>query len=405
MLTGINLASAWSFGYGAGMQHMELNDEQRALQHELRAYFATMLTPDVRRALGGEGDNPQLWRSLVKQMGTDGWLGLGWPKEYGGGGAGAFEQLILFTEVQRAGAPFPFVTVNTVGPTLMAFGTQEQKDRYLPGILAGDEVWAIGYTEPASGTDLASLQTRAVRDGDEWVIDGNKVYTSGAGHSDYVWLAVRTNTEAPKHKGISIIVCPTNADGFTWTPLHTVGGNTTSTTYYDSVRVPLDSVIGDIDAGWSLLTSQLNHERVGLAAFSGRTEALWDLVRDWCVETGSSEDPLVQADLAKTYAQVEAMRLLNWQLTEGVSTQSVSVADASAAKVFGTETHAAVCRTLFGLLGQSGMRRQGSPGAVLDGRVEILTRGAIVNTFGGGVNEVLRDLICTTGLGMPRGTR
>ena len=382
---------------------MELTEEQKALQHELRAYFCTMLTADVRRDLGGEGDNPELWRSLVKQMGSDGWLGLGWPKEYGGGGAGPFEQLILFTEVQRAGAPFPFVTVNTVGPTLMAFGTAEQKARYLPGILSGDDVWAIGYTEPGSGTDLASLRCKAVREDDEWVIDGNKVYTSGAGHSDYIWLAVRTDAEAPKHKGISILVCPTAATGFSWTPLHTVGGNTTSTTFYDNVRVPADSVIGEVNAGWRLLTSQLNHERVGLAAFSGRTEALWDLVRDWCVETGSATDPLVQADLAKTYAQVEAMRLLNWQLTGAVASDSVSVADASAAKVFGTETHAAVCRTLFGLLGQSGMRR-GSDG-VLDGRVETLTRGAIVNTFGGGVNEVLRDLICTTGLGMPRGSR
>jgi alkylation response protein AidB-like acyl-CoA dehydrogenase len=387
------------------MQHMELTDEQLALQQELRAYFAAMLTPDVRRDLGGEGDNPELWRALVKQLGSDGWLGLGWPTEYGGGGAGPFEQLILFTEVQRAGAPFPFVTVNTVGPTLMAFGTAEQKARYLPGILAGEEVWAIGYTEPGSGTDLASLRTKAVRQGDEWVIDGNKVYTSGAGHSDFIWLAVRTDPEAPKHKGISILVCPTNVDGFSWTPLHTVGGNTTSTTFYDNVRVPADSVIGEVNGGWRLLTSQLNHERVGLAAFSGRTEALWDLVRDWCVETSLAEDPLVQADLAKTYAQVEAMRLLNWDLTGSVAADSVSVADASAAKVFGTETHAAVCRTLFGLLGSAGMRRQGSAGAVLDGRVEVLTRGAIVNTFGGGVNEVLRDLICTTGLGMPRGSR
>lgn len=384
---------------------MELTDEQKTLQQELRTYFATMLTPAVRRELGGEGDNPELWRALVKQMGTDGWLGLGWPKEYGGGGAGPFEQLILFTEVQRAGAPFPFVTVNTVGPTLMAFGTEEQKARYLPGILAGDDVWAIGYTEPGSGTDLASLRCKAVLVGNEWVIDGNKVYTSGAGHSDYIWLAVRTDPDAPKHKGISMLVCPTRTEGFSWTPLHTVGGNTTTTTFYDNVRVPVDSVIGEVNGGWRLLTSQLNHERVGLAAFSGRTEALWDLVRDWCVETGISSDPLVQADLAKTYAQVEAMRLLNWQLTGSVATDSVSVADASAAKVFGTETHAAVCRTLFALLGQAGMRRQGSDGAVLDGRVEVLTRGAIVNTFGGGVNEVLRDLICTTGLGMPRGSR
>ena len=385
------------------MQHMALTDEQKALQAELRDYFARMLTPEVRRELGGEGDNPALFRELVRQIGKDGWLGLGWPKEYGGGGASAYEQLILFTEVQRAGAPFPFVTVNTVGPTIMAFGTQEQKDRYLPGILSGEEVWAIGYTEPQAGTDLASLRTRAVLDGDAWVIDGNKVYTSGAGHSDYVWLACRTNPDVPKHQGISILVCPTSAPGFTWTPLHTVGGNTTTTTYYDGVRVPRDAVIGEVDRGWKLLTSQLNHERVGLAAMSGRTEALWETVRDWCVSSGIADEPWVQADLARTYAQVEAMKLLNWKLTGAVAADEVEVAGASAVKVFGTETHAAVCRTLFDLLGSAGARR-GTDG-VADGRVETLARGAIVNTFGGGVNEVLRDLIAVAGLGMPRGAR
>ena len=382
---------------------MALSDEQRALQQELRDYFERMLTPEVRRELGGEGDNPSLFRELVRQIGRDGWLGLGWPKEYGGGGASAYEQLILFTEVQRAAAPFPFVTVNTVGPTIMAYGTQEQKDRYLPGILAGEDIWAIGYTEPNAGTDLASLRTRAVLDGDSWVIDGNKVYTSGAGHSDYIWLACRTNPDVPKHQGISIIVCPTSAAGFTWTPLHTVGGNTTSTTYYDGVRVPRDNIIGEVDGGWRLLTSQLNHERVGLAAMSGRTEALWEIVRDWCVSSGIASEPWVQADLARTYAQVEAMKLLNWKLTGAVDAGAVEVAGASAAKVFGTETHAAVCRTLFDLLGSAGARR-GLAG-VAEGRVETLTRGAIVNTFGGGVNEVLRDLIAVAGLGMPRGNR
>ena len=387
------------------MMHLELTGEQLLLRAELRDYLAKLLTPQVRSALGGEGDNPELWRSVVRQLGADGWLGLGWPTQYGGGGAGPFEQLILFTEIQRAGAPFPFVTVNTVGPTLMAFGTQQQKDRYLPGILSGEDVWAIGYTEPAAGTDLAALRTRAVRDGDEWVVDGNKVYTSGAGHSDYIWLAVRTDPEAPKHKGISILIVPTSAPGFSWTPLHTVGGNTTTTTYYDGVRVPLHNVVGEVDAGWRLLTSQLNHERVGLAAYSGRTEALWDVVHQWCVAEGTAEQPWVRADLARTWAQVEAMRLLNWDLTGAVADRTVSVADASAAKVFGTETHAAVCRTLLGLLGTAGARRQGGSTALLDGRAEILARGAIVNTFGGGVNEVLRDLICTTGLNMPRGQR
>ena len=381
---------------------MELPAEQSALRSELREYVADRLTAQVRADLGGEGDNPALFRELVRQIGSDGWLGLGWPKEYGGRGATAYEQLILFTEVQRAGAPFPFVTVNTVGPTLMTYGSQEQKDHYLPRILSGECVFAIGYTEPGSGTDLASLRTRAVRDGDDWVIDGNKVYTSGAGHSDAIWLAVRTDPDAPKHRGISIVIVPTDVAGFSWAPLHTVGGNTTATTFYDAVRVPVANTVGEIDAGWRLLTAQLNHERVGLAAFSGRTEALWDGVRDWCVEQGIADEAWVQADLARTYAQVEAMKLLNWQLTGAVEAGNVSVADASAAKVFGTETHVAVCRTLFGLLGAAGARRDAGP---LDGRVERLTRGSIVNTFGGGVNEVLRDLICTAGLGMPRGTR
>jgi 3-oxocholest-4-en-26-oyl-CoA dehydrogenase alpha subunit len=384
---------------------MALTDEQVALRDRLRAYFADLLTPEVRADLGGEGDNPGLWRALVRRMGDDGWLGLGWPTEYGGGGAGPLEQLILFTEVQRAGAPFPFVTVNTVGPTLMTFGTDEQKAHYLPRILSGDMVFAIGYTEPGAGTDLASLRTRAVRDGDEWVVDGNKVYTSGAGHSDAVWLAARTDTDAPKHKGISILVVPTDAPGFSWTPLPTVGGNTTTTTYYDGVRVPAGNLVGELHGGWRLLTAQLNHERVGLAAYSGRTEALWEAVRDWCVASGVADVPWVQQDLARTYAQVEAMRLLNWQLAGAVAEDAVSVADASAVKVFGTETHAVVCRTLFGLLGAAGARRQGDPAAPVDGRADVLTRGAIVNTFGGGVNEVLRDLICTTGLGMPRGSR
>jgi alkylation response protein AidB-like acyl-CoA dehydrogenase len=387
------------------MQHMELTPAQIALQQELRDYFARLLTPEVRRDLGGEGDNPELFRELVRQIGRDGWLGLGWPKEFGGGGATPYEQLILFTEVQRAGAPFPFVTVNTVGPTIMAFGTPEQKARYLPAILSGDEVWAIGYTEPGSGTDLASLKTRAVRDGDEWVIDGNKVYTSGAGHSDYIWLAVRTDPDAPKHKGISILCVPTSSPGFSWTPLHTVGGNTTSTTYYDGVRVPVDNVVGEVNGGWRLLTSQLNHERVGLAAMSGRTEGLWDAVFEWARSTGLADEPWAAADLARTYAQVQAMKLVNWDLAGAVAREAVNVANASAAKVFGTETHAAVCRTLFDILGADGARRLGAPGAPLDGRVDVLTRGAIVNTFGGGVNEVLRDLICTSELGMPRGAR
>ena len=234
-----------------------------------REYFATLLTPEVRAQLGRAGEGSPRFRDLVRRLGADGWLGLGWPTEYGGQGRDAIDQFILFDEVQRAGAPFPFVTVNTVGPTLMAFGTAEQKQRYLPGILAGDINFAIGYTEPDAGTDLASLRTRAERDGDEWRINGNKVFTSGANQADYIWLACRTDPDAPKHKGISIVIVPTDTPGFKCTPIVTVGSVVTQASYYDDVRVPAENVVGDVNAGWRLITNQLNHERVGLAASGG----------------------------------------------------------------------------------------------------------------------------------------
>ena len=217
---------------------LDYTDEQLALRKELREYFAGLLTPEVRAGLGHAGEGSPIFRDVVRRMGADGWLGLGWPKEYGGEGRGAIDQFILFDEVQRAGAPFPFVTINTVGPTIMAFGSEEQKRRYLPGILTGDVNFAIGYTEPEAGTDLASLRTRAVLDGEEWRINGNKVFTSGANQADFIWLACRTDPDAPKHKGISIIIVPTDTPGFKCTPIVTVGSVVTQASYYDDVRVP-----------------------------------------------------------------------------------------------------------------------------------------------------------------------
>ncbi|OWY59108.1 acyl-CoA dehydrogenase, partial [cyanobacterium TDX16] len=181
--------------------------EQQALSDELRAYFAELMTDEVRANLKMEGG--ETFRQVLKQMGADGWLGLGWPKEYGGQGRPPTDQFIFFDEAQRAQAPIPFVTLNTVGPTLIEFGSEAQKAEFLPPILAGEITFAIGYTEPESGTDLASLQTKAERDGDEWIINGQKIFTSGADDADYVWLACRTNTEVKKHKGISLIIVPT----------------------------------------------------------------------------------------------------------------------------------------------------------------------------------------------------
>ena len=385
--------------------YLEETREQRALRAELRAYFAQLVTPEVRRALDEEGEGGAVFRSVVRQMGADGWLGIGWPEEYGGQGRPATDQFIFFTEVQRARAPFPFVTLNTVGPTLMRYGSAEQKAFFLPGILAGEINCAIGYTEPGAGTDLASLRTRAVRDGDEWVIDGNKIFTSGADQADYVWLATRTDPEAPKHKGISIFMVPTASPGFSCTPIVTVGGVSTTATYYDGVRVPDSALVGQLNEGWRMITNQLNHERVGLAAVAALALRLWGEVAEWAVAEGVADVPWVAADLARTYALLEAQHLLNWRMAAAVADDTLGPADSSAVKVFGTESTVQVYRLLLGIVGAAGMVRPGSPGAVLQGELERASRAAQINTFGGGVNEVQREILAMAGLGMKRASR
>ena len=393
--------------------NLEETADQQALRKELRAYFEALMTPSVRAELGPVGEGSPAFRRLVRQMGADGWLGIGWPVEHGGQGRPATDQFIFFDEVQRAEAPFPFVTVNTVGPTLMRFGSDEQKARLLPGILSGDINFAIGYTEPEAGTDLASLRTRATRDGDEYIIDGAKVFTSGANQADYIWLACRTDQNAPKHKGISIILVPTAAAGFSWTPIVTVGGNVTTATFYDGVRVPVGNLVGAENEGWRMITNQLNHERVGLAALGGRTEQLFEdvvsLARARLSSPGSAERlidvPWVQLDLARCHARLEAMRLLNWRMAVEASSGELSPADSSAVKVYGTETHVEVYRLLLGVVGAAGYLRPGSPGAVLRGHLERAARAAQINTFGGGVNDVQRDIVAAAGLRMARQPR
>ncbi len=382
---------------------------QRELSRELRTYLAELMTPQVREAIAG--DSGHVYREVVRRLGRDGWLGLGWPGEYGGQDRPLTDQYILFDEVQRAGVPFPFVTINTIGPMIQRFGSDDQKREYLPGILAGEIIFAVGYTEPEAGTDLASLKTRAelVDGGGEWVINGGKVFTSGAGHSDFIWLACRTDPAAPRRRGLSILIVPTSSDGFAWTPIRTPGLVCTAATYYHNVRIPRGNILGEPGDGWRIITSQLRHERVGLAAFGGRTEQLWEDVAAWCRGTVTADGtrvadlPWVRRDLARTYAQLAAMRLLNWKLAAG--RDELLPASAAVAKVFGTETHDAVCHALLGATGLLATRRPGSPGAPLDGRLEALARGSFINTFGGGTNEVLRDMIATDGLGMAHKSR
>jgi hypothetical protein len=390
---------------------LEESPEQHALRAELRAYYGDLLTDEVRAGLSDGGEGGELWRQIVRTIGKDGWLGIGWPTEYGGQGRPPTDQFIFFDETRRAGAPFPFVTVNTVGPTIMGYGAESQKQFFLPRILSGEINFAIGYTEPAAGTDLASLRTRAERDGDWYVVNGSKIFTSGADMADYVWLAVRTDAEAPKHRGISILCVPTDSPGFTWSIIDTVGGLTTTATYYQDVRVPVANLVGEENGGWRMITTQLNHERVGLAAWSGLSGRLFDDVARWAAEQRTDDgrrvidQPWVRMDLARVEAEVEAMRLLNWKMVASVADGTLTARESSSVKVFGTERTVEICRILLGIVGAAGYISPGSPGAVLRGRLEAAGRQAQINTFGGGVNEVQREIVATAGLGMRRGSR
>ncbi|MEU4608949.1 acyl-CoA dehydrogenase family protein [Streptomyces umbrinus] len=411
--------------------HLAPTERQRRLRAELRTYFRDLMPdgPPSPGDLAAPGV-PEQQRALLRRIGADGWLGLGWPVAYGGQGRGADEQFVFFDEAYRAGAPVSMVTLNTVGPTLMKYGTEEQKDYFLPRILRGELVFAIGYSEPSAGTDLASLRTRAVRvegerspaseqgpggagrgGGDEWLVDGQKVFTSNAQQADWIWLACRTDPDAPKHKGISILLVPTDAPGFSWTPIVTVGGLTTTATYYDGIRVPAANLVGEENGGWGLITNQLNHERVALAAIGMQAEdfyaAALAAARTPDPVTGRRrvDEPWVRSRLAEVHARLAATRLLNWRLVGDVGAGRLAPGDASGVKVVGTESAVAVYRMCQEIVGSDALVRSGSPGVFGDGELERMNRAAQINTFGGGVSEVQREIVATMRLGMTRGRR
>ena len=390
--------------------YLAYTEEQQELRDTLRAYFEGLLTPELEEELSRtEGGGPVAKR-VIKRMADDGWLGLGWPVEFGGQGRSAVEQFIFYDEAQRAGVPVPFLSINTVGPALHHFGTEEQKADYLPRILNGECFFSIGYTEPSAGTDLASLTTRGEVEGDTITINGQKIYTSLVDHSDYVWLACRTTPGGPKHEGISIVIVPTDAEGFSYTPIDTVGSARTFATYYDDVRVPVSNVVGGLDNGWKVIVTQLNFERVSLCA-PGLLERMYIGTRRWAQETKLPDGRRVidqewaRVHLARVHAKLDALRLINWKVAWATTQGKVNVADSSATKVYGTEAYCECYALLLEVIGGGGLLRRGSPGAVLQGRIERAYRGTLILTFGGGTNEVQRDLVAVFGLKMPRSLR
>jgi alkylation response protein AidB-like acyl-CoA dehydrogenase len=387
-------------------KNLELTPSQRAFKDEVRAYFSTLVSEEDKLEMMENRHGPAYHRN-IKQMGSDGWMGVGWPVEYGGKGLGEIEQQIFANEAARGDIHLPSVTLQTVGPTLQAFGTRKQKDMFLKDILAGDVHFAIGYSEPDAGTDLASLRTTARRDGDHYVVNGQKLWTTGGHAADYVWLAVRTDPDAPKHKGISVLIVDTEDPGYSWTPIITSdGSHHVNATYYHDVRVPVDMLVGEENEGWRLITTQLNHERVMLGP-AGRLEGLRDLVADWArgrttaAGTPLLDVPWIRDVLARTTVAFRVNELLNWEVAGGGATGAGAVADASASKVFASDEVQSL-----GLALEEVVTAYGDPAepetATLLHFLDATTKRNLVLTFGGGVNEVQRELIATFGLGLPR---
>jgi alkylation response protein AidB-like acyl-CoA dehydrogenase len=387
--------------------HLDLTPEQRKLRDEIREYFRGIVTPEYEAEIAAtEGGGP-LYMKALKKMGADGWLGVGWPKEYGGQGRTPIEQFLFFDEAWRANVLLPTLTIMSVSPMIMQYGTEEQKQFFLPKALRGEIHFCIGYTEPGAGTDLASLRTKAVRDGDEWVINGSKLFTSQAQYADYVWLAARTDPDAKKHDGISIFLVPTSSPGFKRTPLPTMGDVTTNATFYEDVRVPANALVGPENGGWWLIVGQLNHERVSLIPV-GPTDRLLEDVTAWAKETelpGGSrviDLPWVQHNLARVRSGVEVLRLLNWRQAWNLTRGEMNYAEASTVKVFGSEFYVQAYRLLMEVLGQAGAIKAGSPASLIHGRLERMYRAILIMTFGAGTNEVQREIIAMGGLGLPR---
>nr|AII72244.1 acyl-CoA dehydrogenase [Pseudomonas putida]AMD77858.1 Acyl-CoA dehydrogenase [Pseudomonas putida] len=387
---------------------VDLTPEQHALRRKVRDYFQALMTPELREQLRGK-EGGELYRQTIRQMGRDGWLAVGWPKAHGGQGYAATEQLIFFEEANIAGAPLPFVTISTVGPALMEHGSAAQKERFLPGIAAGEIMFAIGYSEPDAGSDLAVLKTSARLQGEHFVVNGNKLWTSGAESADFIWLAARTDPDLARHKGVSILILDTTLPGFSSTVIPTTS-NPTAATYYDNVAVPRDMLVGELNGGWKLITAQLNHERLGLGSWSDKVAGLFRRVYLWAKSADehgrrAMDKAWVRTSLAECYSRLEAMRLINLRIAANLEHERMDVALSSTTKVYGSESAIEILRRLSAVIGVNGSLRSGSAAAALHGELEYELRASVTVTFGGGTNEIQRELIAQFGLGMPRTQR
>ena len=388
---------------------IELTKSQQKLKDELKEYFSSLLNKELLSEMSDpqffEGGGPEFKRAL-KIMGQDGWIGLSWPKEFGGKEFTPIEQYIFVEEIMRTGFPFPFLTTESVGPMIAQYGSDWAKETIAKSILRGETIFAIGYSEPNAGTDLASLKTQAQPCKEGFKINGQKIWTSLANYADYIWLAARTNNEVKKHKGISMFIVPTDDDGFSYTPIQTLGDVTTNMTYYDDIYVSKDNLVGELNSGWNLITSQLNLERLALVNHGPVDELyhqLLSLAKSTKVDSTNvlSDIDWVKSNFAKIYSGLETLKLICWKQVWGMENNVLSMTDASLAKIYGSEYFIEAYRMMMEIFGELSIIRDDSL-SILNSRLERMYRTASILTFGGGTNEVQRDIISMAGLLMPR---
>jgi alkylation response protein AidB-like acyl-CoA dehydrogenase len=383
----------------------EWDAEYVEFREELRAFIEERRTPELLAEYAATyGGGGELIGALHKEIDERGWMRMCWPVEHGGGGRNPLYQYIFVEEMEYFGMPYGNLTFTSIAPSIVAFGSEEQKATYLPGIYRGEYCFAIGYSEPNAGTDLASLRTRADLDGDEYVINGQKIWTSLADVSTHIWLAVRTDPNARKHAGISIIVVPTDTPGITIRPLYTMYGGHTCETFYDDVRVPVENVVGGVNEGWGIVMHALNHERVGLAATGGLARIYDQLVGYLRTQRPEKlDDPVVRRRLAELEVEIREHRGLALRNAWIISRGGTPIAEASMAKVSGTELRTRIANTAMDLLGrEGGLGADSGEHAPFEGRAEFNFRLSPIFRFGGGTNEIQRDIIASAGLGLAR---
>ena len=384
-----------------------------AFRQEIRKFVLDNVKPeelDVLQRL--EFGGTELGDRMYRLVGDRGWLGASWPKEYGGLGLSPLYQFVLVDELSYWHMPFGSLTTGSVAPTLMAFGTEQQKAEYLPKILTGEVDFALGYSEPNAGTDLANLQTRAVRDGDEWVINGQKVWNSGGHFATHEWLAVRTDTEAPKHRGISLLLVPLTSPGITVRPLWALGYNggwdRTNEVFFDNVRVPTSALVGEENRGWYIIQNALDLERVSTGpngALRRELDILIEQLGKIQAPGGGSplDDPLVQREIGQLRTEIRACGTIALRNAQMIEQGLVPTKEGSMVKIFNSELHQKIASVGMNLLRRYGLLQLDQPDAPEDGYFEAHYRAAPIGRFGAGTNEIQRRIIATRGLGLPRG--